>query len=101
MKRRRLIAIISLCTLAILGILVVVAGTVVMRTDMARNFVQTAIASRINGSVHIGRISGSPLAGLTVDTVAIRDSAGALVLSTGRLSVAYDIRDIVDTRIHL
>lgn len=101
MKRRRLIAIISLCTLAALGILGVVAGMVVIRTGAARNFVQTFIASRIHGSVHLGRISGNPLAGITIDSLAIRDTTGELVVSTGRISLDYDIRDIVDSRIHL
>jgi translocation and assembly module TamB len=101
MKRRRLIALIALCTLAAIGIVVVVAGAIVMRTDIPRNFVQGLLASRINGRVYVGRISGNPLGGLTVDTFAIRDRAGELVVSTGRLSFDYDIRDLADQRLYL
>src|SRR5215208_4341176 len=101
MKRRRLIAIISLCTLFTIGLLMVVGGAILMRTDVPRNFIQQLLASRITGRLYIGRISGNLLAGLTVDSIAVRDSTGALVLSTGRVTVDYDIRDVMDSRIHL
>ena len=101
MKRRRLIALISLCTLLGIGLLVVGAGLVVMKTDIAHNAIQEFLAAKINGSVYVGRVSGNPLAGITVDTFALRDTTGQLVVSTGRLSVDYDIRDLVDARIHL
>jgi translocation and assembly module TamB len=100
MKRRRLIAIISLCTFLAIGLVMVVGVAVLMRTDVPRNFVQQLLQSRINGRLYIGRISGNPLAGLTVDTVALRDSTGDMVLSTGPLTVDYDIRDIMDSRLH-
>jgi translocation and assembly module TamB len=100
-KRRRLIAIISVCTLLAIGLLMVIGVAVVMRTDTARNFVQQLVASRITGSVYIGRISGNPLVGLTVDSIAVRDSSGEMVVSTGRVVFDYDIRDIIDSRIHL
>ena len=101
MKRRRLIAIISLCTLAGIALLLVIGGAVMMRTDAARKFVQGSLQAAIKGSVYIGRISGNPLAGITIDSLAIRDTTGQLLISTGRLSVDYDIRDLMDTRIHL
>ena len=59
MKRRRLIALISLCTLLAIGLLAVVGGVVLMRTDVPRNFVQELLQSRINGRLYIGRISGT------------------------------------------
>src|SRR3954462_8580621 len=101
MKRRRLIAIISLCTLFAIGLLMVVGVAVLMRTDVPRNFVQQLVQSRIKGRVYVGRISGNPLAGLTVDSIAVRDTTGQIVFSAGRLSFDYDIRDVMDSRIYL
>lgn len=101
MKRRRLIAVISLCTLVAIGILMTITGMVVMRTDIARSFVQVQLASRIDGSVHVGRITGNPFGGLTIDTLAIRDTAGELVVSTGKVVLDYDVRDLLDQRIYL
>src|ERR1041384_6798348 len=100
MKRRRLIAIISLCTLLTIGLLMVVGVAVLMRTDVPRNFVQQLLQSRINGRLYIGRISGNPLAGLTIDSLALRDATGAMIVSTGPITVDYDVRDIMDSRIH-
>ena len=94
MKRRRLIALISLCTLLGIGLLAVGAGLVVMKTDIAHNAIQEFLASKINGTVYVGRVSGNPLAGITVDTFALRDTSGQLVISTGRLSVDYDISGV-------
>jgi translocation and assembly module TamB len=101
MKRRRLIAIISLCTLAAIGLMATVSVAVLMRTDVPRRFIQQLLASRIHGSLYIGRISGNPLARLTVDTIALRDTTGEMVFSTGPVTFDYDIRDIMDSRVHL
>src|SRR3954468_9183434 len=100
MKRRRLIAIISLCTLIGVALLIVAAGVIVMRTDFARSRIEAFLASKIRGTVTLGRISGNPLRGITVDTFAICDAAGELVVSTGKVSVEYDIRDIADQRLY-
>src|SRR5689334_4944953 len=100
MKRRRLIAIISLCTLAAIGLIVVIAGVAVMRTDTARNFVQARLQAAIDGQVYLGRISGNPLTGLTVDTLSIRDRYGEVVVSTGKVKFDYDIRDLIDQRLY-
>lgn len=101
MKRRRLIAIISVCTLAVLGLVAVVGVLVLMRTDVPRQIVQNRLKAGVNGSVYVGRISGNPLSGITIDSIAIRDPSGELFLSTGRVATDYDIRDIADTRLFL
>src|SRR4051812_37611810 len=101
MKRRRLIAIISVCTLLTIGLLMVIGVAVLMRTDVPRNFIQQVLASRINGSLYIGRISGNPLSGLTIDSIAVRDTPGELVLSPGPLTADYDTRDIIASRLYL
>ena len=101
MKRRRLIAIISLCTLAAIGLMAAVGLAVLMRTDVPRSFIQQLLASRIHGTIHIGRISGNPLSALTVDSLIVRDTTGEIVFSSGKVTFDYDIRDIMDSRVHL
>ena len=101
MKRRRLIAIVSVCTLLGLGLIAVVGSWALMRTDIPRRFVQQLIATGVNGTVYVGRISGNPFAGITVDSFAIRDRSGELFASTGKVTADYDIRDIMDTRLYL
>jgi hypothetical protein len=101
MKRRRLIAIISVCSLAFLGLVVVGGSLVIMRTDVPREIVQSRLGAAVNGSVYVGRISGSPFSGITIDTLAIRDKTGELFLSAGRTAADYDVRDLMDTRLFL
>ena len=101
MKRRRLIALVSIFSLLGLGLLAVIAGVIVMRTDIARSFIADRLASAVNGKVHLGRITGNPFSGLTVDTLAIYDKNGELFLSTGRVTADYDVRDLIDTRLYL
>ena len=51
--------------------------------------------------MYVGRVTGNFLTGFTVDSFAIRDKRGELFLSTGRVSVAYNPRDILDYRVYI
>ncbi|HEY6219323.1 MAG TPA: hypothetical protein VIV65_04640, partial [Gemmatimonadaceae bacterium] len=95
------IAIVSVCTLAGLGLLAGVGVLVVMKTDLARQIAQDWIGGRLNGTIHLGRISGNPFSGITIDSVDIRDRAGEVVVSSGKLAFDYDVRDLMDTRLLL
>jgi translocation and assembly module TamB len=101
MKRRRLIALISVCILAVLGLVAVGGGLVIMHTDVPRKVVQSRLAAAVNGAVYVGRVSGNPFSGITIDTLAIRDNTGELFLSSGRFATDYDVRDLMDTRLFL
>ncbi|MGH7616410.1 MAG: hypothetical protein ACREPM_04210, partial [Gemmatimonadaceae bacterium] len=105
MKRRRLVALVAVIVLAVLGLAAVGAVFLVTRTDTGRGwvrrFAQPIIASKIaGGTLYIGKISGSFINELTIDSIAIREKhTNDLFLSTGRVTVRYDIRDIIDLRL--
>lgn len=106
MKRRKLVALVALITFAFLGLLAVSAVLFVTRTQRGRDWVRgiaTPLIERAakGGTVHIGKITGNFLTGFSVDTFAIRDKRGELFLSTGRVSVSYNPRDILDYRIYI
>ncbi|HEV8217636.1 MAG TPA: hypothetical protein VGP95_17420, partial [Gemmatimonadaceae bacterium] len=106
MKRRKLVALVALIVFAFLGLLAVSAVLFVTRTQRGRDWVRdlaTPLVQRAakGGTVHIGRVTGNFLTGFTVDTFAIRDKRGELFLSTGRISVSYNPRDILDYRIYI
>ncbi len=67
--------------------------------EQIRRVIVTALNGRVNGSVYIGRIESGLLSGITIDSFAIRDPDDSLFLSTGRVTLRYDIRDILDRRI--
>jgi hypothetical protein len=105
MTRRRFIAIVSLCVLALLGTVVLGTALFVTRTDYGREWmrstIETQLARAVKGKVHLGQISGSLLTGVTIDSVELRDDQDSLLVATGEIRVKYDPRDLVDRRIHL
>ncbi len=72
MTRRRFIAIVSLCVLAMLGTIVLGTGLFITRSDYGRewlrNAVEAQLAGAVKGKVHLGRISGSFLTGVKTRT---------------------------------
>src|SRR5687768_13049035 len=105
MTRRRLVALVSALSMLAIGIIAMLVLASVTSTsygrDKVRNFLQSRIASKVKGSVHIGRISGGLLSGVTIDSIEIRDADDSLFIATGPITVEYDIRDFFDRRILL
>ncbi|HEY6830108.1 MAG TPA: hypothetical protein VI259_24810, partial [Gemmatimonadaceae bacterium] len=101
MKRRKLVALVAAITFSFLGLLVVSGVFFVTRTQTGRDWVRDLATPLIQrgvkgGTVHIGRVTGNFLTGFSIDTFAIRDKRGELFVSTGRVSVSYNPRDILD-----
>jgi translocation and assembly module TamB len=106
MTRRRLVALVGAIVLASLGILVFATGFFVTHTstgrDKLRDLIKPYVARKFpNATFYLGHISGSFIGNLTLDTIAIRDKRGDLFLSAGRVTVAYNWRDLVDNRIKI
>jgi translocation and assembly module TamB len=105
MTRRRFIAIVSLGVLVMLGTIVLGTGLFVTRSDYGREWMRSAVegqlARTVKGRVHLGRVTGNFLTGLTIDSVELRDDQDSLFAATGPIRVVYDPRDLVDRRIHL
>lgn len=105
MTRRRIVALVSAAVLVLLGIVAVASVFFVTRTDYGRERVRSTVAGMlkrsVHGSVYLGKISGSFLNDLTIDSLAIRDSSGELFVSTGRVRVGWNPRDFFDRRIYI
>jgi translocation and assembly module TamB len=104
MTRRRFIAITSLCTLTVLGLIGFVVGLVVTRSERGqaalRSWVEHQVASSMHGKLHIGRMSGNFITGLEIDSLELRDDEDSLFVASGRIRLQYDPRDLVDRRLH-
>ena len=61
-----------------------------------RGLIQNRLAAAVNGRVHVGRISGNPFSGITIDSLSIWDRKGELFFSTGKVAADYDVRDLMD-----
>src|SRR6266496_6185244 len=105
MTRRRLVALVSAVVLVSLMLLVFATGFFVTHTSTGRNklrdlIIKPFVAGKFpNATFYLGQISGSFIGNITLDTIAIRDRRGELFLSAGRVTVAYNWRDLVDNRI--
>src|SRR5215471_7673994 len=88
-----------------MGVATVVAVLLFTSTETGRaqlrEIARPIIASKIGGgTVYIGRVSGNLITELTIDSIAIREKHNNdLFRSTGRMTLRFDIRDIIDKRI--
>lgn len=106
MTRRRLVALVSAVVFLTLGLVVVATGLFLTRTtsgrDKLRAVIQPFIARSVRGgSIYIGHLSGNFITELTIDSLAIKDKRGELLLSTGPVTLDYDPRDLIDNRIYI
>ena len=103
MTRRRVVVLSSALVLLALGLVAAIVVLATTQTDFGREQVRSFLASRlaanVHGKLHIGRIGGSLLTGVTIDSLEIRDELDSLLVATGRITVNYDPRDLVDRRI--
>src|SRR5512141_503673 len=105
MSRRQRIVTFSALTLVAAMVIVFLIALSLTQTEygqrQVRRYVQSWISGKVKGKIYVGRISGGLFNGVTIDTVDIRDSEDSVFISTGRVRVHYDARDICDRRILL
>jgi translocation and assembly module TamB len=107
MSRRRFIGIVSLCTLVVLGAIVAGIGLLATRSDRGqralRGWVEARVAGAMQGKgrMHLGRITGNWLTGITIDSLELRDDEDSLFVATGPIRLEYDPRDLMDRRVRL
>jgi translocation and assembly module TamB len=103
LSRRRIVLLVSLGLVVTLTTLAAVAVFVLTQSgwgqDQVRQLIQRQFASAIHGTVYVGRVSGSYLTGVTVDSLEIRDAEDSLFVASGPLTVRYDPRDLIDKRL--
>lgn len=105
MKRRTLVALVSAFTLLAIVLITIATVGIGVGTDVGRDqirkLIQQQLDGRVKGTIHLGAIRGGLLRGFSLDSFAIRDEQGVLLVSTGRITLDYDPRDLLDRRILL
>ncbi len=91
-----LLALFSLFVIAVLAITQTTRGRA-----RVRDLIVAALKERVHGSLYVGHITDGFFTGVTIDSLAIRGSDDSLFISTGPVSVSYDLRDLLDRRILL
>ena len=104
MTRRRFVVLVALCTLVVLGLIGIGVGTFLLHTESGqaglRRSIQQQVASSMKGKLYLGSMSGNFFTGVTIDSLELRDDEDSLFVATGPIRLEYDIRDIVDRRLH-
>src|SRR5687768_9158878 len=82
-----------------------VSMTVLSRTDWGRERVKQFLLGQLKGSiagqVTIGRIRGNLVNGATLESFAIRDSAGQPFVAASRVTASYSIWNLITRKIDL
>ena len=106
MTRRRFVVTVS--AVAILAMMLIVLGVAVGVTQTAygRAWVRRVLVAQLTpavkgGRLYVGNISGSMVTGATIDSLEIRDADDSVFVATGRVTVSWDPRDLLDRRVLL
>jgi translocation and assembly module TamB len=103
----RLMLRVALVVLAVIAVGTALAATIALRSAPGRAWVTARAESAIAASLADGvalRLHGLrlvPLGTLTLDSLLLRDSAGAPVIRLGAVHAAFDIRPLLDREVHL
>ena len=102
-RRRRLVLVAGFITVLVMMLGAVGSVLLLTGTDIGRRWVRDLVVTRLSpavkGRLHLGRISGPILTGITLDSLEIADSAGVVMLAAGRTTMRWDPRDFLDRRI--
>ena len=103
MTRRRRIFL-AFLAIMISVLLIVVAGVATLTqsewgTTKLVRYAVGRVNNSIQGTLFIGRISGSIFTGMTIDTLEIRDKNDSVFVAAANVSMEYDPRDLLDRRI--
>src|SRR6185503_16013272 len=104
MTRRKLVALVAAIVLVSIGLVVVGTGLFLTRTDYGRAKVRDVALPLLqrqfpNAKIYVGKVSGSVIGGIVIDSIAVRDMRGELFASTGRVTLEYNWRDLFDYRV--
>lgn len=55
----------------------------------------------VQGTLYVGRVSGSIFTGMTIDSLELRDKNDSLFVAAANVQLAYDPRDLLDRRVLL
>jgi translocation and assembly module TamB len=105
MSRRRLVVLASAATLIGIFTVAVLSVALLTRTDYGRerlrDFALGRLKSAVHGTLYVGRVGGSIIGDITIDTLELRDERDSVFFAAGGIEVGYDPRDLLDRRIAL
>ncbi len=103
MGRRRLVVFLSALSMLLIGGSIVGGLVAATQTESGRDWIRRQLvrqlARGIKGKLLIGRISGSFITDITIDTIQVTDPEDSVFIAFGRIHATYDPRDLLEGRI--
>jgi translocation and assembly module TamB len=103
-RRRRIFLAFAIIMVSMMLIIVGGVATLTRSEWGTAKLVQFGVGAfnrAVQGTLYIGRVSGSIFTGMTIDTLEIRDRNDSLFVAAANVSMQYDPRDLLDRRILL
>lgn len=105
MGRRRLVALVSALLMILIFAGLITAFVAATQSDRGRDLIrrlaQAQLARSVQGTFHLGTLSGSFLTDLSADSIEIRDPADSVFFASGPVRITYDPRDLLDGRLFI
>lgn len=102
MGRRQLLVLVSALAMVLIGAAAVGALVGATQSEGGREWIRAQVSRALNsglrGRLHVGRLSGTFLTDLTIDSLELRDPDDSVFVASGPLTLRYDPRDLVDGR---
>src|SRR5579872_6745405 len=103
MGRRRLVVLVSALAMLLIGSGVVAALVAATQSDGGRDWIRRQVVRQlsrgIKGKLYLGRLSGTFLTDLAIDSMQVTDPDDSVFIAAGAMHFTYDPRDIADGRI--
>lgn len=100
--RRQVLVLVSALMMILIGGAFVGGLVAATQSDGGREWIRGRVSALANtglrGRLHIGRISGTFLTDITVDSLELRGPEDSVYIASGPLSLRYDPRDLLDGR---
>ncbi|MCU0649373.1 MAG: hypothetical protein MUF00_15355, partial [Gemmatimonadaceae bacterium] len=104
MRRRDIVFVTAMLLLGLVALSGVALG-LLTQSDRGQQFLVRLAAQQVQrgmqGRLHVGRVSGTLFTSLVIDTLALRDWQDSVVLTSGRIALTWDPRDLLDRRIQI
>ena len=102
MGRRQILVLVSALAMILLGAGAVGGLVAATQSDGGREWIRRQVARELNrglnGRFHLGRLSGSFLTDITVDSIELRDADDSVYVASGPIALRFDPRDLADGR---
>jgi len=106
-RRLRIVLAVALGLIVVVGLAITGVGTYLLRTERGAEWVRARVEGVLQemvgagGRVTVGALTLAPLGSMRLDTLAVHDSTGTLILSSGPVEARFDVLPLTERLLHV